>query len=252
MDWSVQHGLQRAEVVTRRPVVEPAGISGTAGARTSWNGVPEQIHAARLHPPGREPGGPGRRPHSAPAAGSRVQISGRVARPGSQAQPRHVLLITIVVYSKISMAWPPAATGGRCARRRPACPRRTASPSRPATALRSASEASVPTSGPDRAGHRDGLALPAHHMLPAGGHEHRHPRAVSADSGQRRLRRPADHARLVAGFVHVNPVSHLVTADRGLLGGQAAVGQVSWVLIASAALTAVFAPLTAWLYARPR
>jgi hypothetical protein len=29
-------------------------------------------------------------------------------------------------------------------------------------------------------------------------------------------------------------------------------GQVSWVLIASAALTAVFAPLTAWLYGRPR
>ena len=53
-------------------------------------------------------------------------------------------------------------------------------------------------------------------------------------------------------FVHVNPVSHLVTAERGLLAGQAATGQVAWVLIASAALTAVFAPLTAWLYGRPR
>jgi ABC-2 type transport system permease protein len=53
-------------------------------------------------------------------------------------------------------------------------------------------------------------------------------------------------------FVHVNPVSHLVTAERGLLAGQAAVGQIAWVLIASAALTAVFAPLTARLYARPR
>ena len=53
-------------------------------------------------------------------------------------------------------------------------------------------------------------------------------------------------------FVRVNPVSHLVTAERGLLSGQAAIGQVSWVLIASAALTAIFAPLTAWLYGRPR
>jgi trans-aconitate methyltransferase len=35
--------------------------------------------------------------------GSRVQISGRVARPGSQAQPGHIMLITIVVHSKISM-----------------------------------------------------------------------------------------------------------------------------------------------------
>jgi ABC-2 type transport system permease protein len=43
-----------------------------------------------------------------------------------------------------------------------------------------------------------------------------------------------------------------VTAERGLLNGQAAIGQVSWVLIASAALTAVFAPLTAWLYGRSR
>jgi ABC-2 type transport system permease protein len=57
------------------------------------------------------------------------------------------------------------------------------------------------------------------------------------------------------------PVSHLVTAERGLLAGQAATGQVAgqaatgqvaWVLVASAALTAVFAPLPAWLYGRPR
>jgi len=53
-------------------------------------------------------------------------------------------------------------------------------------------------------------------------------------------------------LVHVNPVSHLVTAERGLLAGHAATGQVAWVLIASAALTVVFAPLTTWLYGRPR
>jgi daunorubicin/doxorubicin transport system permease protein len=53
-------------------------------------------------------------------------------------------------------------------------------------------------------------------------------------------------------FVHVNPVSHLVTAERGLIAGQAALGQVAWVLLAAAALAAVFAPLTAWLYGRKR
>jgi ABC-2 type transport system permease protein len=53
-------------------------------------------------------------------------------------------------------------------------------------------------------------------------------------------------------FVRLNPVSHLVAAERGLLGGHAAAGQVAWVLIAAAALTAVFAPLTGWLYSRPR
>ena len=53
-------------------------------------------------------------------------------------------------------------------------------------------------------------------------------------------------------IVRVNPVSHLVTAERGLLGGHAAASQVAWVLIAAAIVTTVFAPLTAWLYGRPR
>ena len=53
-------------------------------------------------------------------------------------------------------------------------------------------------------------------------------------------------------IVCVNPVSHLVTAERGLLGGHAAAGQVTWVLIAVAIVTAVFAPLTAWLFGRRR
>jgi len=53
-------------------------------------------------------------------------------------------------------------------------------------------------------------------------------------------------------FVNVNPVSHLVTAERGLIAGQAALGEVAWVLLAAAALAAVFAPLTAWLYGRKR
>jgi len=53
-------------------------------------------------------------------------------------------------------------------------------------------------------------------------------------------------------FVAVNPVSHLVTAERALLGGHPAAGPIAWVLLASAVLAAVFAPLTAWLYGRQR
>jgi ABC-2 type transport system permease protein len=53
-------------------------------------------------------------------------------------------------------------------------------------------------------------------------------------------------------FVDVNPVSHLVTASRGLMAGTATAGQVAWVLAASAALTAVFAPLTMHRYRHQR
>jgi len=49
-------------------------------------------------------------------------------------------------------------------------------------------------------------------------------------------------------FIGVNPISHVVTAVRGLMNGAATGGQIGWVLLASAALTAVFAPLTMHLY----
>jgi ABC-2 type transport system permease protein len=52
-------------------------------------------------------------------------------------------------------------------------------------------------------------------------------------------------------LVRVNPVSRPVTAERGLLGGHAA-SRLAWVLIAVAAMTAVFAPLTGWLCGRQR
>jgi ABC-2 type transport system permease protein len=51
-------------------------------------------------------------------------------------------------------------------------------------------------------------------------------------------------------FVDINPISHLVTAERGLMLGTAAAAEVGWVLVASAALTGVFAPLTMHLYRR--
>ena len=49
-------------------------------------------------------------------------------------------------------------------------------------------------------------------------------------------------------FIHVNPISHLVAAARGLMAGTATAGQVGWALAASAVLTTVFAPLTMHLY----
>jgi ABC-2 type transport system permease protein len=49
-------------------------------------------------------------------------------------------------------------------------------------------------------------------------------------------------------FVDLNPISHLVTASRGLMAGTATAGQVGWVLLASAALSVVFAPITMHLY----
>jgi ABC-2 type transport system permease protein len=51
-------------------------------------------------------------------------------------------------------------------------------------------------------------------------------------------------------LVQVNPVSHLVTAERGLLAGHPAASQIAWVLLAAALLLATFAPLTAYLYTR--
>jgi ABC-2 type transport system permease protein len=49
-------------------------------------------------------------------------------------------------------------------------------------------------------------------------------------------------------FIDVNPISHVVTAVRGLMAGSVTAGQIGWVLVASAVLTAVFAPLTMHLY----
>jgi ABC-2 type transport system permease protein len=45
-------------------------------------------------------------------------------------------------------------------------------------------------------------------------------------------------------FIGINPISHLVTAVRGLMLGTATAEQIGWVLLASAVLIAVFAPLT--------
>jgi ABC-2 type transport system permease protein len=49
-------------------------------------------------------------------------------------------------------------------------------------------------------------------------------------------------------FVDANPISNLVSASRGLMAGSADGSDIAIVLIVAAALTAVFAPLTAHLY----
>jgi daunorubicin/doxorubicin transport system permease protein len=59
---------------------------------------------------------------------------------------------------------------------------------------------------------------------------------------------PATMPQWLRTLVDLNPISHLVTAERGLMNGGATTGQVVWVLVASAALAALFAPLTMHLY----
>lgn len=51
-------------------------------------------------------------------------------------------------------------------------------------------------------------------------------------------------------FVVNNPVSHLIEACRGLMDGTGPGSHLFWVILTAALLTAVFAPLTARLYAR--
>jgi len=49
-------------------------------------------------------------------------------------------------------------------------------------------------------------------------------------------------------IVDVNPITHLTTASRALMHGTSAGSSIVWVLLWSAALVAIFAPLTMRLY----
>lgn len=54
-------------------------------------------------------------------------------------------------------------------------------------------------------------------------------------------------------IVDANPFTHAVTAVRGLMEGTVPTGEIEWVLVSSAVLVAVFAPITLRLYnASPR
>jgi ABC-2 type transport system permease protein len=47
-----------------------------------------------------------------------------------------------------------------------------------------------------------------------------------------------------------NPITHLVTAVRGLMSGTVLMGQIGWLLVACALLVAIFAPITMYQYGR--
>jgi ABC-2 type transport system permease protein len=61
---------------------------------------------------------------------------------------------------------------------------------------------------------------------------------------------PTTLPRALEWFVNVNPISHLVSASRGLMDGTAIGDDLIVVLPTAVVLTAVFAPLTARLYRR--
>jgi daunorubicin/doxorubicin transport system permease protein len=53
-------------------------------------------------------------------------------------------------------------------------------------------------------------------------------------------------------LIKINPVTHLVTAVRGLIAGTVIAGEITWVLLACVALTIIFAPLASYLYRNKR
>lgn len=61
---------------------------------------------------------------------------------------------------------------------------------------------------------------------------------------------PSTMPSWLRAVVEANPVSHLASAVRGVMGGEAPMGEVMWVLVASAVLVAVFGPLTSYIYRR--
>jgi ABC-2 type transport system permease protein len=61
---------------------------------------------------------------------------------------------------------------------------------------------------------------------------------------------PATMPRVLEAFVNVNPITHLVTAVRGLVAGTPDMGEITWVLVAGAAITVVFGSLTMYRYNR--
>ena len=63
---------------------------------------------------------------------------------------------------------------------------------------------------------------------------------------------PATMPAWLQTVVAYNPVTHLVTASRGLMHGNVESTNVWWVLIASAAIVAVFAPIALRMYHRER
>jgi ABC-2 type transport system permease protein len=63
---------------------------------------------------------------------------------------------------------------------------------------------------------------------------------------------PATMPEWLRTAVEYNPVTHLVLASRGLMHGEAVLDSVLWVLIATAVVTAIFAPIALRMYYKER
>ena len=61
---------------------------------------------------------------------------------------------------------------------------------------------------------------------------------------------PATMPGWLRAFVEVNPISHMTTAMRGLMGGGATFTEIVLALVAPILLTLVLAPVVLWLYLR--
>jgi ABC-2 type transport system permease protein len=59
---------------------------------------------------------------------------------------------------------------------------------------------------------------------------------------------PKTMPRWLEAAVVFNPITHLVTAVRGLMSGTVLMGQIGWLLAACAGLVVIFAPITMYLY----
>ena len=59
---------------------------------------------------------------------------------------------------------------------------------------------------------------------------------------------PATMPDWLEAFVNVNPITFLVTAIRGMMFDEIMAREIGWVLLTSVLLTAVFSPLTMYLY----
>jgi ABC-2 type transport system permease protein len=75
-----------------------------------------------------------------------------------------------------------------------------------------------------------------------------HAVAVPTRLREQPVRGPWNHAGMAAGGRRCQPVQPTVSAVRDLMDGSVPAGQIGWVLVACAAIIAVFAPLTMRLY----
>ena len=88
----------------------------------------------------------------------------------------------------------------------------------------------------------DTLVLPAHRGRRFG--------QLLKTANLHRLEPVRDGRTWLQTFTEINPITHVVSAERGLIHGTASGSQIGWALLATAALTLLFAPLAIRLQAR--